>query len=1418
MKQTPSPGERLILLRGDTITFTLDLHEVIPGQAYLRTNLGRAAVKRNEIVANTERNKPILHTDWHDLPMRKISETEFRLVLPLVEVGSFEAKAWFQPDDGSKNLWVEGEHNTRIKVEPADTVCSNTIYTLFTRQFGKNKCENSVTKDIEKASKLLDTKDYSVIPSSGTFREVIKELDFIIGTLRSRIIQLLPVHPVPTTYARMGRYGSPFASLDFFSVDPAYAEFDTHATPLEQFQELIDEIHARDARVFIDVPVNHTGWASQVQMEHPEWFERKADGEFISPGAWGVVWADLCQLDYENEQVHALMAKVFLYWCRRGIDGFRCDAGYMLPYKAWKYITAKVRNEYPDTVFLLEGLGGPLEVTDKLLGKAGLNWAYSELFQNYDRSQISSYLPSAITTSMKNGVHVHFAETHDNNRLAATSHEYAQLRTALCAMFSHNGAFGITNGVEWFAESKVDVHGASPLNWDNPDNQIHIIRRLYAIMEVCPSFWANSKLELIQNGSGNVLAMLRTVPDTGRQNIVLANLELKKTEKLEWSVDRYNTGSNLIFDLVSGKQIPITCNAKHCSCELPPATVVCLTEDVSEMQAVENALESEKIPERIMRQRRRAVVLDVINDYQGCGDVSNLDIDKLADILISDPMAVCSEIFGTEMPPVATWVDGLDQNRMVMVPAGDMLLFQSEYPFRVEIRSGTHTVRTAQSMKAEGDGYFALVASVRMATECKLDFCSFREDGIIHSQGDILFMHKENYQDIRFAFSAKEIKQNDRYALCTNNLGGMSQVHAAWGEIRSKYDAVLAANLSPDFPVDRTVMFSRCRAWMVYKDFSQELNLSCLDRFTAGLDNRARWLFSVPVGQGKTVDFAITLKLLDDANFVCLHFERKPSENGAETALKNSEKVKLILRPDIEDRCNHEVTKAFTGPENRYREATSYEFDGFRFNPSLHHTLIMKINDGKFITEPEWHYIVDLPVENNRGLESHTDLYSPGYFEFMLGGGESRCVSAEVSMGHAPHKPAEYCCGIEADIPETVPVEEAMRKAIAKFIVKRDNSHTVIAGYPWFLDWGRDTLICLRGMIAAGYMDESRDIINVFAGFERNGSLPNMIRGNDDSNRDTSDAPLWMFAAVRDYITAVGNAEIMDMECQGRKLLDVLKSIVENYIKGTPNGIKMDNSSGLIFSPSHYTWMDTNHPAGTPREGYPVEIQALWFSALKLLGEYDPMGSRWKELSRKVSESLIKYYRLPDGSLSDCLHTASGGSAAAAVQDDACRSNQLFAVTLGAITDRETIIKIINACEQLIIPGGIRSLADRPVKYKLPVYRDEVLLNDPQHPFWGRYEGDEDTRRKPAYHNGTAWSWPFPSFCEALAILDEKDVTERAFALLMSAGKVLETGCPGQMPEIYDGATPHQWRGCGAQAWGITELYRVYNLLNTSLT
>ncbi|MEA3435695.1 MAG: alpha-amylase family glycosyl hydrolase, partial [Thermodesulfobacteriota bacterium] len=372
--QDPGPGSRILKFRGDTQTFALYLNQAQKGSAWLRTNIGHAQITLREIINQVQNDDPALGRDWFDVPMNRVDDRHFQLTLGLCEVGHFEAKGFFLKEGEVNPVWPEGG-NTAINVEPADTCCANIIYNAFVRQFGPNKGGEAPFHLEERRIRELDRSGYAVIPPSGTFRDLIGQLDFIIKELGCRIIQLLPIHPTPTTYARMGRFGSPYAALSFTAVDPALAEFDSRATPLDQFIELVDAVHARNARIFIDIAINHTGWAASLHETHPEWLVRDPDGHIEVPGAWGVRWEDLTKLDYSFKDLWRYMADVFITWCRRGVDGFRCDAGYMIPVESWKYIIAKVRMQYPDTVFNLEGLGGKISVTRDLLNTANFNWA-----------------------------------------------------------------------------------------------------------------------------------------------------------------------------------------------------------------------------------------------------------------------------------------------------------------------------------------------------------------------------------------------------------------------------------------------------------------------------------------------------------------------------------------------------------------------------------------------------------------------------------------------------------------------------------------------------------------------------------------------------------------------------------------------------------------------------------------------------------------------------------------------------------------------------------------------------------------------------------------------------------------------------------------------------------------------------------
>ena len=1314
MTQTPQTGDFLLKWRGDTLKVTLRLDSPRPGRAAFRTNIGHARVRRREIIAETERGETPLAKAWTDIPLEETAPGVFSADISLDEVGVFSGKACFFPKGSSVPEWPEGT-NTHIKVESAEIRNRNSIYTVFPRQFG-------------------------------SFREVARRLDLIMGEMGFGIIQTLPPFPVPTTYAVMGEYGCPFAALDFYSVDPAMAEFDEFATPMDQFLELIDAVHSRRGLFFVDLPANHTGWASALQTHHPDWFRHEADGRFASPGAWGVKWADLVELDYSNAQLRAYMADVFLFWCRKGVDGFRCDAGYMIPAKTWEYIVARVREEYPDTVFMLEGLGGDLKVTDALLAEANLDWAYSEVFQTYDRGAFEWYLPSAIARSEKYGTLVHFAETHDNDRLAKKGECYARLRVQLAALLSWQGAWGIANGVEWYCAEKIDVHGKNDLCWGAQRNMVGLISRLNDILARCPSFSGASHLELVTEGEGNTLAVARD------GLLVVANLDTSAPARVQWRRDAFAAPKG--YDLVSRRVV-----STESGVALAPGEVMCLY-PVTSLSAERDLTTGKDLWAARQKEAPGAVAGD------------------------------CR----------FHWRFPRDSKRIVCVPEDERVEVAASHHFRMRIIDPA-TGRTLRVCRS-GEGHRAEFITPHYkgnGTRCReLDFFM-----IVYTPGKSLRVHsklmvppRSKQAKVKLTMEGDEVRRAPLMrTVLSNGAGASAQVRLAWGETASQYDSLLSANPNPNVPADRLVLWTRTRCWLQREGYTRELDSRCITRFRADPAGRfARWDFHVPCGMGRDTAFAFELSLADGVNAARLKVSRYDAgENDV------GDQVRLVFRPDVEWRSFHSTTKAYAGAEELFPESAKplTKSQGFEFAP-YGDKFTLSIEGGAYHHEPQWSYNVGHPEEAARGQDGSGDLFSPGWISADLKPGESVTMTGRLGEKHADEMYAADGSAPAANAPapiETLPIAEALKQALSLFIVKRDNLKTVIAGYPWFLDWGRDTFIFMRGMIAAGLLEDSIKILKAFAAFEEDGTLPNIIYGETAGNRDTTDAQLWFIRCVQEVEATVkaktgrGDACQMsfdfgadDSVCADLAMLKATcERIADAYEKGTPNGIRVDADSGLVWSPSHFTWMDTNYPACTPRVGYPVEIQALWISALRYLGR--------DEAADRAKASLVKYFKVsaPGAGYRDCLAAPNGESAAHALPEDTVRPNQLFLITLGVIDDTS----ILDATEELLVPGGIRSLNSGHTLYR------------------GVYEGDEDSSRKPAYHNGTVWAWPFPLYAEALAMTGERP-RETALQLLATAVENLNTGCLCHMSEIADGDAPHAQKGCTAQAWSISELLRVW--------
>ncbi|MBF0303613.1 MAG: glycogen debranching enzyme N-terminal domain-containing protein [Desulfamplus sp.] len=1642
--QQPETGRSMVMFCGDIITFRLIVSKPLDGDAWIRTDLGNVSVARREIIDRVDRDEIRLNEAWHDIKMcRDVvmckegtlsspcdllsspttpNTTTFSITLPLIEPGHFHAKCFFLESGKSTPLWPDGE-NCTINVDSAGSCSSNIIYNAFVRQFGQTKWAD--TKDIDTKSdqdniniiKMLDSQGYTVIPPSGKFRDLIKEVDFIFTELGCRILHLLPVHPTPTTYGRMGRYGSPYAALNFTEVDPALAEFDPSATPLEQFMELADAVHSHCGYIILDIAINHTGWASSIHERHPEWLARSEDGTIEVPGAWGVRWEDLTRLDYSKKELWQYMADIFLLWCKRRVDGFRCDAGYMIPVVAWEYIIARVRLEYPDTVFFLEGLGGGIDATCNLLDSANMNWAYSELFQNYDRYQIENYIQHAVDISDKYGLMVHFAETHDNPRLASISYKYAKMRTAVCALFSVCGSFGFAAGVEWFAKKKINVHESPSLNWGAERNQIDHISRLNQILREHPTFTQNTTLRMLHvEPPGlihNCIALLRYHQPTESRLLILANLDFQNPQTIFWNHKECGTDATKFYNLLADKEVEININQGNGFLRLMPGEVLALefttltTKYEKDKQAflTSSCQTTCKMPLNVLSQKFKAKALKIISTFRGYGDITNwnssiyskiggtrFDVADAARQLFKNPVEFCRSCnLKSNESRVVLWQWGKDNRRTVMVPPRFCLMLTGPSYFRADIRRSASksdreitigykefTIGYEEALPMENGEFFAIFMPLQesrlemekfssdsqkfrdstegFASEYTLSVRLFRYNKSQESKTSLLYLDSPEAKSpyvFNTAFTRQEIMQDTSLKLLGfNRKGAMMRASAWWGRLESKYDALLAANINPEVPENRWILLSRYRIWAIYQGYSRELTLDCLEKFTFSYNNCAltattnneikllspnsnisnssgKWLFNVPTSEGSYFQIEITLEMVPYINCTVMRIHRRfaaeleQSNNDKEkkkelspkvsiksqlkeNLLPNEKKIEIVVRPDVESRSFHDTVKAWTGPEHQWRASVQSSDNGFIFNPDGYSAAIdaglgksfnndssfnnnsslnrrsleVEISSGKFVYEPEWQYMVYHPLEAERGLDSHSDLFSPGYFLTKMQGNETVVITASTPLSvalSAKNDPktteekglqlADKDAGTIENAPifvEELSFDDAIKKSLDAFIVERKHHKSVIAGYPWFLDWGRDSLIFCRALIEAGRFSDAKDILRLFGSFEYDGTLPNMICGNDAANRETSDAPLWFFAACRELAEHEGyeflDEQINSTSEKNRTFREVLISMAHSFIKGTHTGMGVDPETNLFYSPSHFTWMDTNFPAGSPRQGYPVEIQALWYYALLFIDKIDTDKSAgWKQVALDVQKNVVKlFYREKDGFFSDCLHCNNRTSALNCVADDALRPNQLFLITLGLLdyetTDDKNLsehhisineqmsIKTVESCMELLIPGAIRSLADRDVSYPLYIYsnhtggadneynshQSRTLLNNPSHPYSGRYEGDEDTKRKPAYHNGTAWTWQFPVFCEAWAgvfaqkehkkgILDGNDTpigTARSW--LASSIGLLRKGCAGYIPEILDGDAPHTSRGCDAQAWGSSELVRVWLKLQKS--
>jgi predicted glycogen debranching enzyme len=466
---------------------------------------------------------------------------------------------------------------------------------------------------------------------------------------------------------------------------------------------------------------------------------------------------------------------------------------------------------------------------------------------------------------------------------------------------------------------------------------------------------------------------------------------------------------------------------------------------------------------------------------------------------------------------------------------------------------------------------------------------------------------------------------------------------------------------------------------------------------------------------------------------------------------------------------------------------------------------------------------VSFKIEASRGYDATGDMYAPGAFQCDLATGKSVTITAsaepwsvldamtvEQAMPFETHRrkrllgwalpslrsPAQAELVLAADqflIEPPGRVESTTRTRACG-----DEARTVIAGYHWFTDWGRDTMISLEGLtLVTGRHDDARDILGTFARYVRDGLIPNLFpEGESSGLYHTADATLWFFHAIDRYVARTGDRALVE------DLLPTLVSIAEHHRAGTRFGIGVDAEDGLLRQGTPelpLTWMDAKvgDLVVTPRRGKTVELNALYFNALRLLAGWVSQSSGeaaarpYVEQAERTRASFNARFWYPAGGhLYDIVDGEQG-------DDRAMRPNQLFAISLPhPVLDESRWMPVVSKVEsELLTPFGLRSLGPREPEYK-PYYFGDLRARDL------------------AYHQGTVWAWLIGPFVDAWLKV-HPDGASTASRFLEGFDGHLNEACVGSVSEIFDAKAPYTPRGCIAQAWSVAELLRIHAKLGT---
>jgi len=458
---------------------------------------------------------------------------------------------------------------------------------------------------------------------------------------------------------------------------------------------------------------------------------------------------------------------------------------------------------------------------------------------------------------------------------------------------------------------------------------------------------------------------------------------------------------------------------------------------------------------------------------------------------------------------------------------------------------------------------------------------------------------------------------------------------------------------------------------------------------------------------------------------------------------------------------------------------------------------VVAASNGSYVHAPDWYRNFCYTAERERGMDFDEDLATPGIFSFDLSRGEAVLV---LCANEGPKTSAIDTARFLADTEHTrrAAFPTLLHRSADAYIVARNEGSTILAGFPWFTDWGRDTFIAMRGLlIATGRYGDAESILLEWSGTISEGMLPNRFPDSGVPEYNSVDASLWFVIAVHDYL-ATGHSQ---RDTQDR-LQQAVDAILDGYSSGTRFQIAADPEDALLRAgvPGvQLTWMDAKVGdwVVTPRIGKPVEVQALWINALRIAAAWNP---RWKELATLAAHTFQQRFIEP---VSGALYDVVDVDHEPGKIDRSIRPNQLFAVgglPFALIDNSETARAIVDQCEQLLLtPLGLRTLSPNDPSYK------------------GRYTGTP-LERDGAYHQGTVWPWLLGPFVEAWLRVHDNGQSSKAEArqrFLKPLHDHLHRAGLDHLSEVADGDAPHTPGGTPFQAWSLGELMRLDRLLST---